>query len=82
MEQKKQIKLEQKHWIIIAIASFVLVLSLILCLAFCGKGDGNESGNGDGGEGSSQGPGGTYDEENGYTGEGGKIDDNWDTNFN
>ena len=68
------IKLKQKHWIIIAIASFVLVLSLILCLAFCGKND-NKS------DGGSKDPGGTYEEDGGFTGEEGTLDDNWDTNF-
>ena len=70
---KKPIKLEQKHWIIIAIASFALVLTLVLCLAFCGKDDDN-------GGGGSKDPGGTYEEDGGFTGEDGKLDPNWDIN--
>ena len=75
------IKLEQKHWIIIAIASFVLVLTLVLCLAFCGK-DKNPGGENQGGNGgnSSEGPSGTYDEDDGYTGVQGEYDKNWDYN--
>ena len=68
------IKLEQKHWIMIAIASFALVLTLILCLAFCGKDD-NDNGGG------KTDIGGTYEEDGGFTGEDGTIDPNWDTNF-
>ena len=69
---KKPIKLEQKHWIIIAIASFALVLTLVLCLAFCGKDD--DKGNG------SKDPGGTYEENGGFTGQEGSLDPNWDIN--
>lgn len=50
----------------------MLVLSLILCLAFCGKDD-------DKGDGSKD-PGGTYEEDGGFTGEDGRLDPNWDIN--
>ena len=73
-EEKKPIKLEQKHWIIIAIASFALVLTLVLCLAFCGKDD-------DKGDGGASDPSGTYEEDGGYTGDDGELDPNWDTNI-
>ena len=43
---KKPIKLEQKHWIVIAISSFALILTLTLCLAFCGKDDDKGTGGG------------------------------------
>lgn len=72
-DEKKPIKLEQKHWIMIAIASFALVLTLILCLAFCGKDD--DKGGGDGGS-----IDGTY-EDGGFTGEEGTLDPNWDTDI-
>ena len=72
---KKPIKLEQKHWIIIALASFALVLTLILCLNFCGKDNDTDNGGG------ASDPGGTYEEDGGFTGEDGTIDPNWDTNF-
>ena len=73
--------LDIKYWIIITVASFVLVLTLVLSLAFCGKGD--ETGN-TRGEGSSEtggkDPGGTYDENGDYTGVQGTYDPNWDIN--
>ena len=81
MNEKKPFKLETMHWIIIAVASFVVVLSLILCLAFCGKDKGNEGGgSGDGGSSTSQTPGGSYGDE-GFTGNEGSLDPNWDVNF-
>ncbi|MBE6533264.1 MAG: hypothetical protein E7676_07230 [Ruminococcaceae bacterium] len=74
MKEKKPIKLDTIHWVLIAVASFALVLTLVLCLAFCGKDD-------DKGNGGAQDPGGTYDEDGGYTGEDGSLDPNWDVNF-
>ena len=72
--------LNTKHWIIVAVTSFVLVLTLVFTLAYCGK----DQGSGNGGEGSSEGgskdPGGTYDENDGYTGVQGTLDPNWDVN--
>ena len=81
MEEKKPIKLEQKHWIIIAAACFVAVLTLVLCLAFCGKDNGSNAGEGpENEESETLDPGGTYDEEGNFTGAEGTVDPNWDVN--
>ena len=73
-------KLNTNHWIIIALVSFVLVLALVFTLAYCGKNNGSESDGEGSSEGGSKDPGGTYDENDGYTGVQGTLDPNWDVN--
>ena len=72
--------LNTKHWIIVAVASFVLVLTLVFTLAYCGKNNDSENGGESSSDSGTKDPSGPYDENEGYTGVEGEYDQNWDYN--